>query len=85
MISNDPKYIIFETGADEMSIMFPNHMTHGNMALMMGNYTPISAGFFTIMPEGAIVVHGESISLGLRPRKEEDERILTKVLLQITI
>lgn len=76
------KYVIFESGLDETPIVFPSPINHASMAMMMGSWSPVSAGFVTFglnPKDDSIVAHcyGKSVGLGLQAR-EQDSEILTR-------
>ena len=80
MFTKDAKYIIFDTGLNYVPIIFPNHVQHGSMALMLGQWTPERAGFVRVEDDGSVVAHGESISLKLKSDPELDSKLLAKML-----
>jgi hypothetical protein len=80
MLSKDAKYIIFDTGLNYVPIVFPNHVQHGSMALMLGQWNPERAGFVRVEDDGSVVAHGESISLKLNSDPELDSKLLAKML-----
>jgi len=79
MLSTDAKYIIFDTGLNYVPVIFPNHVQHGSMALMLGQWNPERAGFVRIDDNGSVVAHGESISLMLKSNPELDSKMLSKL------
>lgn len=79
MISKDAKYIIFDTGLNYNPVIFPNHVQHGSMAMMLGQWTPERAGFVRVDEHGNVVAYGESISLGLKSNPEIDNKLLAKL------
>ena len=58
-------------------VVFPKHIGHDEMARKLG--TPISAGFLTTQinneQEVEINCYGESVTLGIKSREEEDTKI----------
>lgn len=76
------KYIIYDDGLNDVAVIFPNHVNHNNMAMMLG-CKPISAGFVEIdgtkSDDPQAVAFGHSVSLGLKSRPE-DSKIIQKML-----
>jgi hypothetical protein len=72
------KYIILDanpyTHDLETPVLFPEWLTHKNVAQAFPGVSVISAGFVKHAAHG-VVCHGESTSLGLRPRMEDAELI----------
>ena len=64
------KYIIIRELGIEGPIMFPDFIQHSD-AVNPKTKKPVSAGFFDRDASGQVVTHGESISLGLKPRKQD--------------
>lgn len=79
MFSTDAKYIIFDTGLNYVPIVFPNHVQHGSMALILGQWKPERAGFVNITADGTVAAYGESISLKLKSNPELDSKIIAKM------
>lgn len=69
------KYIVIGHDAPigETLYIFPEYMNHTGVADLVrsGIYPVISAGFITLR-DGEFYCHGESISLGLKSRPDED-------------
>jgi len=80
MFSTDAEYIIFDTGLNYVPVIFPNHVQHGSMALIIGQWKPERAGFVRVEDDGSVVAHGESISLKLKSEPELDSKLLAKML-----
>jgi hypothetical protein len=80
-MGQDPKYIVFRSGEDEVVVIFPCFVTHSDMALAMPHLKPISAGFVAIgvVPKLGVQVYGESVSLKLSPRPV-DQYLVTRAL-----
>ena len=76
------KYIIYDDGLTDVVIIFPNHIQHNSMAMMLG-CEPISAGFVEIdgtrSDEPRAIAFGESVSLGLKSRPQ-DSKIIQEML-----
>lgn len=74
------KYIIFKTGGLETPILFPETMTHSDVARQL-MADPISAGFWTVRnkedQESTFEAFGMSVTLNLKSR-DEDSDILNK-------
>ena len=81
MLTRDMKYIIYDDGLADVAILFPNHIQHGSMAMMLAA-NPISAGFvkFEATPDGVKpVCFGESVSLkNLSSRPDLDSEIIAQ-------
>ena len=71
------KYIIFQENDILKPVIFPDHINHSEIKL--DKAIPISAGFLTINEFGMVEVYGQSESLKLKP-KEDDDKILQNVL-----
>lgn len=73
------KYIIIEILGQVTPFLFPETLSHSNVAYSIGlGSKPISAGFWTVRPneDGNGVryeVYGESFTLNLKSRKEDSE------------
>lgn len=76
------KYIIFKSGDLLKPIIFPDHIAHSE--IICKNAIPVSAGFFKI-DFGDITVYGESVSLKLKPRKQDNELIKISLLNTVPI
>lgn len=76
------KYIVFNCDGIETPVVFPDFVTHKEVALNteFENCKPISAASFD-WHRGEVVLQGESLSLGLKPRPQDAE--LIKKLLTI--
>ena len=76
MFDRKAKYVIWDDGITECAIVFNNHLTHANMAMMLNIKYPISAGFveFKAVPNHfgspivQAIVSGESMSLNIKSR-----------------
>ena len=79
------KYFVIESGHIEHVVMFNHLLTHADVA--QGWHDVISAGFFAVGAEPTekddkdigVSVFGESVTLNLKVRKE-DERLIKKIL-----
>ena len=75
------KYVIFD---DDTYLLFPSTVQHINVLINqgIGLKTPISAGFCMIKAinesEMKISCYGESVSLDLESRPEEDSEIIER-------
>jgi|TARA_Y100000296_G_C5070172_1_gene204488 hypothetical protein len=76
---NDTKYVVFDFIGEEFIVVFPEILTHielANAFTKMSEYgEPISGGF---IEHGKCV--GESISLNLKSRGEKDTLLLKKIM-----
>jgi len=69
------KYIIFEDFAGHPApILFPSRVSHGEIREQVPYSLALSAGFVEL-DQGALRVHGQSTSLGLKSRQEDLEVI----------
>lgn len=80
----ESKYITFEGGELShnlpVAIIFPYIITHSKMARCLNRLgKPISAGFVSVNYEGKVQAYGNSESLGLKSRPE-DNKLLSKTL-----
>ena len=75
------KYIIFKQGNLFYPIVFAEHTSHCDVILK--NAKPISAGFVKFNLEGVEKVYGESQSLNLKNRGEEDVQLLQRMYLEL--
>ena len=72
------KYIISETGRP---LVFSQLHAHVDVAhAMFGGAKIIGAGFVQVNREGEYVCYGESVSLNVKSRGDEDSKILNKML-----
>jgi hypothetical protein len=72
------KYIISES---ELPVVFSELQTHADVALaLFGGEKIIGAGFVYVNREGEYVCYGESISLRVKSRSDEDSKLLNKML-----
>lgn len=74
------KYIVYDTHLCPMAVVFPELINHNDMARAL-NINPDDiwgAGFCYINKDAAWTCYGESISLKVKSRGEEDERLLNK-------
>lgn len=85
MTSNDPKYIVFDDGLNDYPVVFPHFVPHDTIAAGLSPRKPINAGFVRLHPEGYAEAYGESTSLKLKSDPDVDSKLLTKMLLQITL
>lgn len=71
------KFLIYEDTGLELPIVFCDVTTHSTMANMI-NKKIVSAGFCSVV-DGNWVAYGDSISLGLKARKE-DSNLIDKMM-----
>ena len=72
------KYIISETG---LPMVFSELQTHADVArAVFGGNQIVGAGFVHVNSEGEYVCYGESVSLRVKSRNEEDSKILNTML-----
>lgn len=86
------KYIIIDTGSYALPVVFSELATHADVARALGAQDILGAGFCYIQvceikyndndtgQEPRYVCYGESVSLKVKSRPEEDARILNKYL-----
>lgn len=74
------KYIIFKQGTLLHPIVFAEHTSHCDVILK--NAKPISAGFVKLNFAGVEKVYGESQSLNLKNRGQEDVLLLQRMYLE---
>jgi len=81
------KYII--GGVNQEPIVFPGTIQHADMARNMGwvgqdlmtdMYKGVVGAGFVFIEDGEYHVYGESISLSVKSRGEQDQKILNKYL-----
>ncbi len=75
------KYIIFKQGTLFHPIVFAEHTSHCDVILK--NAKPISAGFVKFNLAGVEEVYGESKSLNLKNRGQEDMQLLQRMYLDL--
>lgn len=81
MISRDAKYVIFDNGLDDVPVIFPNHITHNTMAMMIGHWKPVRAGFVRVdAGTGTVEAYGNSTSLRLSSDREVDSQLIRQLL-----
>lgn len=73
------KYIIIDTLIAMLPVVFSDLATHRDIANGVGSNV-IGAGFCYINDEGKYVCYGESVSLNVKSRGDEDSKILNKFL-----
>jgi hypothetical protein len=75
----ETKYIIH---ANNIPIVFPEIINHSDMARNMGwkKEDIIGAGFVYLGEDYSYTCYGESVSLRVKSRGEEDEKILNRYL-----
>lgn len=62
----------------EIIFIFPETLTHKHVALQLG-YDVISAGFVTLY-DNDLVCFGESVSLNIKSREHEDNKLLKNMI-----
>ena len=72
------KYIII--GRDEMPIVFPEVLKHSDVARMMGGEQNVTGAGFCHIIDDKYVCYGESTSLNVKSRGQQDSRILNFLL-----
>lgn len=73
------KYIIFKKPDGlETAVIFSEYEGHGDMARIFTFFKPIGAGFIQNGMDG-FSVYGESVSLGLKSSKK-DEELLNRLM-----
>lgn len=66
------KYIIFDSPMTQFTpVLFPMFISHDDMARMIPNWRPTSAGMASVDDQGKFHVHGESRGLGLKSEPED--------------
>jgi len=70
------KYVIVNQEYAEVPIMFPEFLTHSQVATWY--HRNVVSGGFCYFDGDEYVCYGESISLDVKSRWEEDSKILTK-------
>lgn len=66
------KYIILD---ERLPIIFPEMMTHADVAQALGHHRVTSAGFVNINKEGKYNAYGESFSLSIKSTPEDSALI----------
>ena len=79
------KYITYDNGTDNNSIIFPEIINHDDMAKKIGINNPskevLGAGFVNISEKNDMLIaecYGKSVSLNKDSRGKEDSVIVTK-------
>lgn len=83
-MTTNMKYIVVDTGLNDIPILFDTSINHSDMA---GRFTVVSAGFvFITNDKGTIKAYagGRSLSLGIVSRPEIDSKIIEKMLERAT-
>ena len=70
------KYVVFKSKNVKHVVLAADHTSHSSISVE--DATPISAGFFSIGPDG-VSCYGKSDSLNLSP-SEEDPSLITRLL-----
>lgn len=84
------KYVVLEVTSKEVTreipIIFPESLVHLEVATVVAvllndngkkDVRPVSAGFISCIDFKDINCHGESTSLGLKSRRDEDNRLIS--------
>lgn len=72
------KYIISESG---LPVVFSELQTHADVAYaLFGGAKIIGAGFVHVSSNGEYSCYGESVSLNVKSRGDEDSKLLNKML-----
>ena len=74
------KYIIVDNTDGIIPVVFTEIATHKDVARGFMPGTILGAGFCYISHLGQYVCYGESVSLNIKSRDEEDSKILNKFL-----
>ena len=76
------KYVIVETGMFVAPIIFSDLQKHNEVAMQFcsNRNKVLGAGFCFVDEEGKYQCYGESVSLGVKSRGEEDSKFLNKYL-----
>lgn len=75
------KYIIYDTGMNVVPVIFSELQTHAEVAqAFYAHNKVIGAGFVFIDKDGKYACYGESVSLKVKSRGEEDSKFLNKYL-----
>ena len=74
------KYIVFETPRGEAPVLFPHEFTHSWVAGQMRPMKAVSAGFVEPAAGGGLRCYGNSSSLQLISRGEEDTALVRRHL-----
>ncbi len=72
------KYIVADRFGMETPFLFPSHLQHNEVAKALG-IEVISAGIVTFTSKG-LKCRGESITLGVYSRPEEDSELINREL-----
>lgn len=82
MSNNKSKYIIIQTDLATIPVVFGDLISHVRVAysLVTDPDDVIAAGFCYIDDNGRYVCYGESVSLRVKSRGEEDSSFLNKYL-----
>lgn len=77
-MQRDMKYVVHEGALATEIYLFPNFVTHNNFVFNMNfaSEDVVSAGF--VSPD--LKCYGESVSLKLKSRSEEDTKLLHRML-----
>ena len=73
-----PKYIVFDYNGLEVPVLFPAIIQHKEL-LLQSTYPIISAGYFSVA-DGKVIVGGDSLSLNVKCRPEEDADLIQATL-----
>lgn len=77
------KYVVFDNGRHEDMIVFSDMQQHDQMTRGLPG-PAVSAGFISMYTDFGgdqlVECYGDSISLGIKSRPEEDEKIARRVL-----
>lgn len=73
------KYVVFDNGLSDVPMVFPGIEKHSDIALRF-NWPVLSGGFVRVVND-QVVCYGESISLNVKSRPEEDARLIQQFLM----
>ena len=86
---DNSKYIMVDYGGVNTPILFPNYVTHSDIAKVFGGKEKVlSAGFFEVgakpdkddLDNISVSVFGESTSLGKKVNKDKDQFFIKRLL-----
>ncbi len=72
------KYIVLDNDLNVIPIIFPDFVKHDMIHMYLGGKV-ISAGFIHFI-QGRLECYGESISLKVKARPEEDTELVNKMI-----
>lgn len=76
------KYVVLQTPDGETPVIFPEDMYHDQIEEALGHQEVIAAGLVDLK-DGKVRCYGESFSLGIKSRGEDDQVLIVHRLRRV--